>query len=157
MDDEPYWVTLLKYGSHGLRHTGFSRLTVVNRTPGFWGVTGDLQEWVFMTQPEGFVSATKPHHLCKLRKALYGLKQAPRAWFEILKSAPLSWGFHNSISDTSLFYTHKQGQMLLLLVYVDDILINGESQDDVQEVITDLHQQFALKTLGLVNYFLALR
>ena len=39
MDDEPYWVTLLKYGSHDMRHTGFRRLTVVNRTPGFWGVT----------------------------------------------------------------------------------------------------------------------
>ena len=39
MDDGPYWVTLLKYVSHGMRHTGFRRLTVVKRTPGFWGVT----------------------------------------------------------------------------------------------------------------------
>ena len=39
IDDGPYWITLLKYGSHGMRHTGFRRLTVVNRTPGFWGVT----------------------------------------------------------------------------------------------------------------------
>ena len=39
MDDGPYWVTLLKYGSHDMRHTGFRRLTVVNKTPGFWGVT----------------------------------------------------------------------------------------------------------------------
>ena len=44
--------------------------------------------------------------------------------------------------------------MLLLLVYVDDILITGESQEDVQQVITDLHQHFSLKTLGTVNYFL---
>ena len=35
MDGGPYWVTLLKYGSHGMRHTGFPRLTVVNRTLGF--------------------------------------------------------------------------------------------------------------------------
>ena len=27
------------YGSHDMRHTGFHRLTVVNGTPGFWGVT----------------------------------------------------------------------------------------------------------------------
>ena len=38
MDDGPYWVILLKYGSHEIRHTGFRRLTVVNGTPGFWGV-----------------------------------------------------------------------------------------------------------------------
>ena len=39
MDDGPYWVILLKYGSHDMRHKGFRRLMVVNGTPGFWGVT----------------------------------------------------------------------------------------------------------------------
>ena len=39
MDDGPYWVILLMYGSHDMRHTGFRRLTVVNGTLGFWGVT----------------------------------------------------------------------------------------------------------------------
>ena len=39
MDDGPYWVILLMYESHDMRHTGFRRLTVVNGTPGFWGVT----------------------------------------------------------------------------------------------------------------------
>ena len=38
-DDGPYWAILLMYGSHDMRHTGFCRLTVVNGTPGFWGVT----------------------------------------------------------------------------------------------------------------------
>ena len=40
-DDGPYWAILLMYGSHDMRHTGFRRLTVVNGTPGFWGVTLD--------------------------------------------------------------------------------------------------------------------
>ena len=39
MDDGPYWVILLMYGFHDMRYTGFRRLTVVNRTPGFWGIT----------------------------------------------------------------------------------------------------------------------
>ena len=43
MDDGPYWVILLKYGSHDMRHTGFRRLTVVNGTPRFWGVTAWYQ------------------------------------------------------------------------------------------------------------------
>ena len=38
-DDGPYWAILLMYGSHDMRHTGFHRLTVVNGTPRFWGVT----------------------------------------------------------------------------------------------------------------------
>ena len=43
MDDGPYWVILLMYGSHDMRHTSFRRLTVVNRTPEFWGVTAWYQ------------------------------------------------------------------------------------------------------------------
>ena len=35
MDDGPYWVILLMYGSQDIRHTGFRRLTVVNGTPRF--------------------------------------------------------------------------------------------------------------------------
>ena len=34
MDDRLYWVILLMYESHDMRHTGFHRLTVVNGTPG---------------------------------------------------------------------------------------------------------------------------
>ena len=43
MDDGPYWVILLMYGSHDMRQTGFRRLTMVNETPGFWGVTAWYQ------------------------------------------------------------------------------------------------------------------
>ena len=35
----PTWPFLLMFGSHDMRHIGFLRLTVVNETPGFWGVT----------------------------------------------------------------------------------------------------------------------
>ena len=33
MDNEPDWVILLMYWSHDMRHTGFRRLTMVNKTP----------------------------------------------------------------------------------------------------------------------------
>ena len=44
MDDGPYWVILLKHGSHDIRHIGFRRLTVVNETLGFWGVTAVVHD-----------------------------------------------------------------------------------------------------------------
>ena len=96
---------------------------------------------------KGFVDPEQPKHVCKLRKALYGLEQAPRAWFEKLQGALLAWGFQNSMSDTSLFHTCKHERLLLLLVYVDDILITGENKEDIQQVIQDLHAQFALKSM----------
>ena len=50
MDDGPYWVILLMYGSHDMRHTGFRRLTVVNGTPGFLGVTRRRRKFVVTFQ-----------------------------------------------------------------------------------------------------------
>ncbi|CAL2235003.1 unnamed protein product [Prunus armeniaca] len=41
---------------------------------------GDLEEEVFMRQPQGFEDSTYPTHVCRLRKSLYGLKQVPKAW-----------------------------------------------------------------------------
>ena len=39
---------------------------------------GDLEEDLYMIQPEGFTVQGKENLVCKLRKSLYGLKQAPR-------------------------------------------------------------------------------
>nr|KYP76513.1 Retrovirus-related Pol polyprotein from transposon TNT 1-94 [Cajanus cajan] len=42
---------------------------------------GDLDENIYMVQPEGFQIAGKENLVCKLTKSLYGLKQAPRHWY----------------------------------------------------------------------------
>ncbi|GKC55893.1 retrovirus-related pol polyprotein from transposon TNT 1-94, partial [Tanacetum coccineum] len=42
-------------------------------------LNGNLQEEVYISQPDGFVDPDNPNHRYKLKKALYELKQAPRA------------------------------------------------------------------------------
>ncbi|KAH9783113.1 hypothetical protein KPL71_009187 [Citrus sinensis] len=118
---------------------------------------GILVEDVYMGHPEGFIDPSRPLHVCKLKKALYGLKQAPRAWFERLKDAMVvKWGFQNSRSDNSLFYKWIGDQVIFVLVYVDDIIITGSSDQMVQQVITNMQNAFALKDLGKLSYFLGI-
>eukprot|EP00253_Pinus_taeda_P030559 PITA_30559 len=42
-------------------------------------LNGDLEEEVYIKQPDGFILGNDPNLVCRLKKALYGLKQATRA------------------------------------------------------------------------------
>ncbi|KAG7548771.1 Reverse transcriptase RNA-dependent DNA polymerase [Arabidopsis suecica] len=117
---------------------------------------GPLSEEVYMAQPPGFVDADKPDHVCKLLKAIYGLKQAPRAWHTVLRNFLIELGFTNSVADTSLFILHKAGIILFVLVYVDDIVVTGNSPTHVQVFINLLAARFSLKDMGALSYFLGI-
>ena len=86
-------------------------------------LNGELKEEVYMVQSPSFVDNSKLDFICKLYKALYGLKQAPRAWFTKLKNSLLAWGFSSSLSDSSMFLLRKGTDMIIVLIYVDDIKI----------------------------------
>jgi hypothetical protein len=62
---------LLSFGaSHGLLVYQMDVKTIfLNR---------ELEEEIYMTQPDGFVVKDQEDNVCKLVKSLYGLKQAPK-------------------------------------------------------------------------------
>ncbi|GKU86988.1 hypothetical protein SLEP1_g1451 [Rubroshorea leprosula] len=115
---------------------------------------GFVEEDLYMAQSAGFIDQNLPHHVCKLKKAIYGLKQAPRAWYTELKQFLLACGLVNSRSDCSLFIYNKSGIVLYVLVYVDDLLITGNSTAFISDLITKLGQKFSLKDLGELSLFL---
>ena len=109
-----------------------------------------------MMQPQGFQDKDNPGAVCRLRKAIYGLKQAPRAWYNELRSFLLQSGFKNSVADASLFIYNRDGILLYMLVYVDDIIITGNSPTQISRFIQSLSTRFSLKDLGDLTFFLGI-
>ena len=54
---------------------------------------GDLEEEIYMKQPEGFIVKGKNDLVCKLKKFLYGLKKCPRMWYQRFDTYVLGLGF----------------------------------------------------------------
>ncbi|KAJ0534888.1 putative RNA-directed DNA polymerase [Helianthus annuus] len=116
---------------------------------------GSLTEDVYMSLPLGYFNNDK-NKVCKLVKSLYGLKQAPRKWNEKLTSVLLDMGFKQSLCDHSLFILSKNDVLVVLLVYVDDIVITGNSSVEIAKIKKNLSESFLIKDLGLLKYFLGI-
>lgn len=116
---------------------------------------GDLEEEVYMKLLQGFSSPTETR-VCRSRKSLYGLKQAPRYWFAKLTAALLKYGFSQAPADYSLFVYLKNGISLRILVYVDDLIISGNSSEEIKLFKEYLSTCFHMKDLGFLKYFLGL-
>uniref|UniRef100_A0A2N9G1T1 Integrase catalytic domain-containing protein n=1 Tax=Fagus sylvatica TaxID=28930 RepID=A0A2N9G1T1_FAGSY len=117
-------------------------------------LNGDLSEEVYMQPPPGL--SHPPDKVCRLRRALYGLKQAPRAWFAKFSSTVSRLGFSISSYDSALFLRRTGKGTILLLLYVDDMIITGDDLSGIQELKAFLSQNFEMKDLGHLSYFLGL-
>lgn len=67
-------------------------------------LNGDIEEKIYIIQPEGFVVEGKDNMVCRLKKSLYGLKQAPKQWYEKFNSTLLDGGFEVNTSDSCLLF-----------------------------------------------------
>lgn len=109
-----------------------------------------------MKQPVGYADPLKPRYVCKLDMAWYGLKQAPRAWYARLSYRLYQLGFVSSKSDTYLFFYTKGHITMFVLMYVDDIIVASSTSDATTALLRGLEQDFALKDLGDLHYFIGL-
>ncbi|KAL0417021.1 UNVERIFIED_CONTAM: Retrovirus-related Pol polyprotein from transposon RE1 [Sesamum latifolium] len=116
---------------------------------------GHLDEEVYMDPPEGYTAA-QPGQVCKLVCSFYGLKQASRQWNLELTGKLLDYGFTQSAHDNCLFLRRTMTDFIALLVYVDDILLTGTSEDSLNAVKRYLDKLFTIKDLGSAKYFLGL-
>ncbi|GJX32131.1 retrovirus-related pol polyprotein from transposon TNT 1-94 [Tanacetum coccineum] len=120
-------------------------------------LNGNLQEEVYVSQPDGFVDPDNPNHVYKLKKALYGLKQAPHAWYDMLSSFLISQDFSKGSVDPTMFI-HKEGKELLLVqVYVDDIIFAASTPKLCDLYAKIICSKFKMSMMGKISFFLGLQ
>jgi hypothetical protein len=115
----------------------------------------DIEEEVYIEQPQGFEVHSRDTHICRLKKDLYGLKQAPRAWYARMDSYLTRLGFSKSHAYPNLYYKVMNNAPVILLLYVDDLFITGE-ESLIIKCKKDLASEFDMKYLGLMHYYLGL-
>ncbi|GJX61870.1 putative RNA-directed DNA polymerase [Tanacetum coccineum] len=118
-------------------------------------LNGNLEEEVYMELPPGVMNSEKGK-VCKLKKALYGLKQSPRAWFGRFTKSMKAFGYRQSNSDHTLFVKRKAGKLTALIVYVDDMVVTGDDTEEIEALKNYLSQEFEMKDLGQLKYFLGI-
>jgi hypothetical protein len=117
----------------------------------------DLEVPVFMESPLGFDapnSQNRKHcYVLQLNKSLYGLKQAGYNWFVKLSNGLEDRCFVPSSIDPCVFF----GQGCIVLTYVDDCIIVGDSTHRIDALIQSLHggdEHFVLQDEGSIDKYL---
>ena len=120
-------------------------------------INGDLEEEVYMEIPPGLKHPNSYNRVCRLRKSLYGLKQSPRAWFDRFTKAIKKQGYSQGQSDHTLFIKrHQDVKITILIVYVDDIIVTGNHEEEISRLKKILSKEFEIKDLGALKYFLGM-
>lgn len=115
---------------------------------------GKIDAEIYMTQPQGFDDGTG--RVCRLKKSLYGLKQSPRCWNNKFHSFMRKSGFLRSTADPCIYVRLKEGEKLMVAIYVDDGLIAGSSQTTVDSFLELLTSEFKI-TVGSLDSFLGMQ
>jgi hypothetical protein len=118
-------------------------------------LNGEIEEEVYIEQPDGFVIHEKESHVCMLKNSLYGPKKATHAWYEKIDGYLMSLGFRKSVVDPNLYYNIVGDECLILVLYVDDLFLTG-LESIIDECKRALASEFEMKDLGMMHYFLGL-
>src|SRR5436190_1026925 len=87
----------------------------------------DIDEVVYVEQPEGFEIDEKEDWVCLLNKALYGLKQSSRAWFQCIAPILIGFDFLQCELDPCIFvHTNLNGEK----TYIAPVMGFGRSEPE---------------------------
>ena len=119
-------------------------------------LNGNLEEDIYMRQPEGFIAKGQEHMVCKLQRSIYGLKQASWSW-NIRFDQAITFGFDKSPNEPCVYKRIQGATVIFLVLYVDNILLIGNHVEVLSNVKGWLKNQFEMKDLGKANYILGIK
>ncbi|GKA60379.1 zinc finger, CCHC-type containing protein [Tanacetum coccineum] len=121
-------------------------------------LNGTLDEDVYMNQPRGFIMPGNEKKVRKLIKSLYGLKQAPKQWHQKFNEVVLSNAYLLNQADKCVYRKFdKSGKGVNICLYVDDMLIFGTDQVQVNMTKEFLSSRFSMKDMGEADVILGIR
>lgn len=109
-----------------------------------------------MELPPVFDGDKNLEKVCRLRKSLYWLKQFARAWFDRFSRAVRQLGYKQAQIGHTLFLKHSGKKVTTLIIYVDDIILTSDDEDDMIKFNKNLAAEFEIKDLGQLRYFLGI-
>ena len=108
-----------------------------------------------MQQPPGFIKKGDENKVCLSLKSLYGLKQSPRQWYKRFDGFMMIEKFHRSKFDSCVYFKKiRNGNIIYLLLYVDDMLIICKDIVDINELKEAVKFEFEMKDLGAAKKIL---
>jgi len=120
-------------------------------------LNGELDEEIYMEQPEEFVMPGQEKTVCRLRKSLYGLKQAPKQWHQKFDQVILAYGFNINESDKCVYTKFEGKGNSHYLSLLDDMLIFETDLYQVQLTKRIMYSEFDMKNMGQANVILIIQ
>lgn len=112
-------------------------------------LNGELDEDIYMEQPNGCVYRSTRDWVCRLQKALYGLKQTPRKWHGKMGQFLIGeLGFKTARSELCLYIRRNTESFMFNALYVDDMLLAGSDTRAIAWMKAEFSKRFEMKNLG---------
>jgi hypothetical protein len=118
---------------------------------------GDLDEEIYMEQPEGFVQNHNKKFVCRLKKSLYGLRRSPRQWYNKFNSFMVSHNYTRSGYDHCVHFKKLNNDIFIILVlYVDDMILARKNITEINRLKAKMARTFDMKDLGATRQILSM-
>jgi hypothetical protein len=140
-----------------LAYASYKHIKVYQMDVKYAFLNGDLEEEVYMEQPDSFQIQEVEQYVYRLKKTLYGLKQEPRAWYSKLDNYLRQQGFKKGNTDSNIYIKEENDRLIIVEIYVDDIIFRSDDDRLSKQFVESMKKEIEMSMLGEMNFFLGLQ